>query len=138
MAQLLQRRAGLLVHGLVIQKTVGMPDRTADEDIIHHRQLRHNVLLLIHAGDARRARLNRILEYLFFARDEDFALLGNMYAGQNLDERGLSRAVLTDQTMDFTRTDLNGHALQRDNAGKTLGNVFQLHHISAHPFTSLF
>ena len=47
-----------------------------------------------------------------------------MNAGEDLDQRGFTRAVLTDQAMDLTRLNSKLHIFQRNYAWKSLRNIF--------------
>ena len=47
-----------------------------------------------------------------------------MYAGQHLDQRGLTRAVLTDQAKDLARLDVQVHVFQCDDAREQLHRIF--------------
>ena len=60
-----------------------------------------------------------------------------MYAGEHLDQCGLARAVLTDQTVDLPGPDTDGHILQSDDARETFGNTFQFDDVFAHETTSI-
>ena len=60
------------------------------------------------------------------------AFLRDMDAGEHLDQRGLTCAVFTDQTMNLAGLDLDMHILHSDNAGESLGDMFKFHYIFSH------
>ena len=132
MAQHGQRLVGLLVHFRIVQEPVGLFLVAAHEHVVHHRQHRHDVQLLIHAGDAGLAGLHRIGEGNLVSVDVDFTLFGNVHAGQHFDQRGFARAVLANQAVNLAGLDLNMHVVHGDDAGKALGDMLQLHHVFRH------
>ena len=60
MTQRGQRLVRLPVHAGIVQQPARLGDLAAHEHVVHHRQHRHDVQLLIHAGDAGFARLYRV------------------------------------------------------------------------------
>ena len=48
--------------------------------------------------------------------------VGGDRAGHDFDQGGFAGAVLSDERVDFPREEIERHALERPNAGKTLGN----------------
>ena len=133
--QSLEGLGGLPVHSGIVQKQTlfhGAPH----ENIIRNRQLLDNVQLLVHTGDSRLPGLNRVLENDLLAVNKDVSLLRSMDAGEHLDQGGFACAVFSDQTVDLTGSDANGHIFQCDDTRKTLGNIFQFDDILAHGITS--
>ena len=57
------------------------------------------------------------------AVDADFALIGTVDAAQDIDEGGLSGAVLAEQGMDLPAAQLEVHAVQRDDAAEALADA---------------
>ena len=111
------------MHSGIVQKAVFL-DGASHKNVIRHRQLLDDVQLLVDTGDTGFAGLDGIAEGLFLAIHENLALLRRMDAGEHLDEGGLAGAVLTDQAVDFSRPNANGHVFQCDDTRKSFGNVF--------------
>ena len=136
MAQGSQCLLGLLVHSGIVQKQA-LFHGASHENIVRNGKLLDNVQLLIHAGDACLTGLNRISEDDLLAVDKNVSLLRSVYAGQHLDQGGLTGAILADQTVDLTGSDANGHIFQCNDTRKTFGNIFQFNDIFAHVITSI-
>ena len=65
------------------------------------------------------------VKLLGLALQNDFALIGLIDTGQNLDQSGLTGTVLTDQAMDGTTLNADGNIVQCLNAGELFGDIFQ-------------
>ena len=135
MTQSFQSIFCLFIHSGVIQQET-LFHGSSHENIVHNRQLRNNVQLLIDTGNTGFPGLDRVAEDLLLAIHKNLALFGIMYTGQYLDQGRLTGTVLADQAMDFTRSDANRHAFQCNDTRKTLGNIFQFDDILAHGITS--
>lgn len=96
-----------------------------------------DIQLLVYAGDASFPGLNRVLENDLLAVNEDVSLLRSMDTGQYLDQSGFAGAVFSDQTVDLTGPDANGHIFQCDDTRKKLGNIPQFDDVFAHVITSI-
>ncbi len=129
---------GLFVHCIVIKQAARPLDPLVDKDIVGDAQQLLNVQLLVHTGDTGCRRFVRVFESLLLAVDINLALVGLMYAGQHLDQRGLARAVLTNQAQDFARLDREVHLVERENAGEAFHRVFQFNYIFTHSIIHLF
>ena len=114
---------GLLVHGGVVEQAA-LLDPLVDENVVGNAHQRLNIQLLVYAGDTSGRGLIRVLELLELSFDVDLAFIRLMYAGQHLDQRGLTRAVLTDQAKDLTRLDVQVHVVQCDDAREQLHRIF--------------
>ena len=136
-AQRSQCLLGLLIHSGIIQKAVFL-NGASHENVIRDRQLFDNVQLLVHAGDARLAGLDRVVEHDLLAVHIDFPLLRHMHAGEHLDQGGFAGAILTDQAVDLSRSDANRHIFQSDDTRKTFGNVLQFDNVLTHGMITSF
>ena len=135
MAQRGQGLLGFLVHSGVVQKAVFL-DGASHENVIRDRQLLDDVQLLVHAGNARLAGLDGVVEDDLLAVHVDLPLLRSVNAGEHLNQGGLAGAIFADQAVDLSRPDANRHIFQCDDTRKTFGNVLQLDNILAHGITS--
>ena len=68
-----------------------------DGDVFGNRQIRKKRWLLIDRGDTQLLRAERVQVLNHLILDPDRSLVGNMGAGDHLDERRLARAVFADQ-----------------------------------------
>ena len=71
-------------------------------------------------------RLLRICEDYRLAIDQDFALVRLVNAGEDLDERRLSRTIFADQRRHPAREQRDIDIVQRLDAGKRLGDATHL------------
>ena len=69
-------------------------------------------------ADAGMARLNGAAEAAGLALEDDLALVRLVDAGQNLDQRGLARAVFADEAVDGAALNVDGDVIQRLDAGE--------------------
>ena len=60
--------------------------------------------------------------------DEDVALVRLLHAGEQAHQRGFARAVLAEQHVDFAGMELEGHGIERDDAGEALRDPAQRRH----------
>ena len=134
-AQRSQCLLGLLIHSGIIQKAVFL-NGASHENVIRDRQLFDNVQLLVHAGDARLAGLDGVVENDLLAVHIDLPLLRSVNAGEHLDQGGFAGAIFADQAVDLSRPDANRHIFQCDDTRKTFGNVLQFDNVLAHGITS--
>ena len=54
------------------------------------------------------------------SRHEEITLVGGVHAAQDLNERGLARAIFSNQGVDLAAVQIKVHAVERRHAGKTL------------------
>ena len=92
----------------------------AEEDVLGHRAVGHQVDLLVDRADAGRLRLLRRGELDGLAVEQDLAGILPVIAGQDLDQGRLAGAVLADQRMNLARLDLERGRAQRRDAGEAL------------------
>ena len=52
------------------------------------------------------------------SRERDLACVGRIKTGNELDQRAFACAIRSEQSMDFTGSDVEIHSVQRHNAGK--------------------
>src|SRR5471032_1970829 len=96
---------------------------TSQHQIRAHRQRFDQTEVLIHHRDARIARLLRCVERDRAAFDLDHTLVMTVDTAEYLDQRGLARAVLAEQRVDFAGQHFEVDAAQRLHATKTLGDA---------------
>ena len=78
---------------------------TAEEQVLHHRELRDEVELLVDDGGAGRLGVAGRADRDGLAVDVDAAGVGGVGAAQDLHQRGLARAVLAHQRVDLPAGD---------------------------------
>ena len=137
LAQGLHDLGGLFVHTLVIQEEA-LLGPLVDKNVVRDAEELFDVQLLIHAGDARGGGFVGVLKNLSLPVDIDLALIRHVDAGEDLDQRGFARAVLTDQSVDLARLHGQLHVVQGYDAGKPFGYVFQLNYVFAHLIITSF
>src|SRR3954467_7423355 len=81
---------------------------------------------LVHHRDAVRRRLRRVLKRDFLASPEHIARVRLSDPGNNLPQRGLARAVLSHQKMNFALIDGKVTVAQRRDAAISLLYILQL------------
>ena len=74
---------------------------------------RDDVLLLVDERDAVVRRVTRVRELDGLPVDVQLPLVGLQHAGQDVQERALARAVLSDEADDFAVVDRQRHAVER-------------------------
>ena len=131
MPQRVQQYPRLLIHPRVVKQSVLFPDCMSHKDVVRYGQQLHNIQFLINAGNACLPGVNRGREPFLFAPYINFPLLRLVYAGQNLDEGGFSRAIFANQPVNFTGADRKGHIAQSHDTGELLGNSPQLNDVFA-------
>ena len=82
--------------------------------------------LLVNRGDSQITRADRIEVADRPAPDLDRSLVGQMGAGDHLDQRRFARAVFADQGVDFPGPEVERDTLQGLHAGKCLADSGQL------------
>ena len=98
----------------------------ANEHVLGDRHVRGEGELLVDRDDSSalgvvgRRKSDRLTEQL------DFARIGALRAGQNLEQRRLASAVLAQERMDLRRSDFEMNVLERTHAGKALADAGHL------------
>ena len=102
-------------HGLAVDGVHFRHRFAADEEVLRHREVRAEVDLLIHGGNAALLGLQRgvVAHGPFNALHADLARLKIVHAGQTLDQRGLASAVFAHQRMDLALAKGEIHMVQR-------------------------
>jgi hypothetical protein len=95
----------------------------AEEDVLRHREAVDEVKLLVHGRDTEPQGGDRRAERRRAAPPGDHALVRLVRAGENLDQRGLARAVLAEQAVHLPGADLQVHTVQRTHAGEGLDDA---------------
>ena len=99
----------------------------AQEEIARHAHQRHQRQILVDRGDAAcRACPAASRSAIGLAVDQNFALVGHVHAGQNLDQRRFAGAIVAKQAMDFAGPDVEGHVLERDDRAEILADRLEL------------
>ena len=97
----------------------------AEKHVLGHGQIGRDAELLMHHGDAGRARVARRAEAGLPAVEQETAGEFRMHAGDDLHQRALARAVLADETMDLAGGKREVDATQRLDAAEGLRDLLQ-------------
>ncbi len=95
----------------------------AEEDVLRHRQVLHQVQFLVDGGDAQphggggRLRPDRL------PPPGDLALVGLVGSGEHLDQGGLPGAVLPEEAVHLSGHDVEVDAVEGADAGEGLGDA---------------
>ena len=90
----------LLAHRLAVDAADAVGRLAAHEDVLGHRQIGEERRLLVDHGDAGGLGLRGAVEVDGFAVEQELPGVAAVEPRDDLDERGLARAVLADQRMD--------------------------------------
>ena len=112
------RDCRLAVHGS--ERRYG---RRAHADVLGDVQVGKKLRVLIDGGDARAPRLDRGREADDFAVQRDLARVGLKDAGDDLDQRGLSSAVLADERVNLAARHLETDVREGVRRAKGLGDA---------------
>ena len=89
---------------------------------VGHGQVGEKVELLVDCSDAERLGVLRGGEDPLLARDLDAAGIRTLGTGQDLEQRRLAGAVLTEQAVDLAGVEIERDVVQRLHAGVELGD----------------
>ena len=103
----------------------GAARQVAEEDVLRHAHLGHEVQFLIDDRDARRERGGGIAECLGAAPEGQPAGGRAVRAAQNLEQRGLAGAIFTHERMDRAGVHVEGDIRQRLDAGELHGGAVE-------------
>src|SRR5450759_1341155 len=134
--ELLEQLGGLAVERLVVQHEAAarLP---ADEDVLGHGQVAHEVQLLVDDRDPQVLRGPGREDLDLGAPHLDRPGVALVDPGQDLHQRGLPRAVLADQGVDLTGTELEAAVVERVNAREALADAGHLDQELSHRGFSL-
>jgi hypothetical protein len=96
------------------------------EDVVGDAQPAHQVELLVDRRDAEAHRGLRVAQRHLLAAPVDLALVRLVGAGQDLDQRGLARAVLAEQAVHLSGADVEVHTVERPDTGERLDDAVHL------------
>ena len=108
------------VHRSLVDQAEGTERLLVGEDVFRHRQVGHQAELLEHHADARLLALMGVVKRNLTAVEEDPARVGSVGAGQDVDQRGLARAVLAHQRQDLPVRHVQRHVGECLDAGEGL------------------
>ena len=125
-------RARIEVHSELVEQIGGLLAQLApaddlagvrfppDEDVLLHREVRHEIELLIDDGDAEVLRLAGAVEDDRLTVEDDLAAVRLIDPGEDLHQGALAGAVLADEPEDFAGMDFETDVLQRQHTGEAL------------------
>ncbi len=113
------------VHLHVVHQPVALR-QVFEQQVLRHRQVREQVQLLVHDADAGAVRIRRRARTVRPAVERDVSLVGDVDAGEQIDQRRLARAVLAEQHVRLAARDVERHVLQRHDPGEMLTDASQL------------
>jgi hypothetical protein len=103
-----------------------------EEDVVGDGEPADQVELLVDRGDAARHGRLRVAQAHRGAVPDDGALVGLVGPGEDLDQRRLARAVLTQQAVHLTGPDVEVDAVQGADARELLDDAVHLEQRSRH------
>ena len=98
----------------------------AEGDVLGDRQVGEQGGLLVDRGDAQRRASSGSARSRGRPAMVDGARVRRVGAGDDLDQRGLARAVFADQRVHLARAQVEGHAAQRTDGAERLGDAAEL------------
>ena len=99
---------------------------SAEQDVLQHRQRRHEAEFLFDHRDAGCLRLSGVRQRDRRPVDQDLSLIGGDDAGKRLDERALAGAVVSNQGVNFAPAQRERYAVERDDRPERLGDATHL------------
>ncbi len=116
-----------LIHFNVAQESGGQP---AQKNVLTHRQLQHDLPLLVDHADPGGNRLPRIVEVAGLAVDQIFAVVLLVIPIEDLEQGGLARAIFSHQGEHFAPIRGEADVVQSLHAGKVLRYVAEFNNVS--------
>ena len=101
----------------------------AEDDVIEHGEHVDQLEVLVHHADVKRRGVVGVVDLDLLAVLFDDTLFRLIQAEENAHQRGLARAVLSQQSVDFALFQLQGDVIVCLDSGEYLGNVEHLDHI---------
>jgi hypothetical protein len=103
-----------------VDEAAGAAWLAPEEDVLCDSEMRDEVELLVDGGDARVQGVSRRARVIGLAEAAHRTGVGTVGAGENLHQRGLARAVLTDERVDFPGAKSEVDVRQSLDAGEVL------------------
>jgi hypothetical protein len=97
----------------------------AEQQVLGHRQVGHVLQLLVDHRDAGADRGRRAREAYRLAVHQHAARIGLVLAAENLQQRGLARAVLAHEAMDLPAVHVERDAVECPHAGEDLADIVE-------------
>ena len=94
----------------------------AEDDVLGHCEWGYEPEVLVDHRDPGVDRVPRRVEHDRASGEDDLALVGPVEAGEDVRERRLAGAVLTEQCVHLTRRCVEVDVIVRDDAGEPLGD----------------
>ena len=101
----------------------------AEDDVVEHREHVDQLEVLVHHADVKRRGVVGVVDLDLLAVLLDDALFRLIQAEKDAHQRGLARAVLSEQSVDLALFQLQGDVIVRLDPREYLGNVEHLDHI---------
>ena len=102
------------------------------EDVLCHRQMRHEIQLLMDDRNAGRLRLGCRRKPHRFTPVRDDAIVCGVLAADDLHQGGFAGTVLAADGMDFAHAQIQIHTIQRNDAGKAFADALQAKNLLQH------
>ena len=135
-AQIVQNLLCLRLHGLPIHGEA-LHLFPAQEHIFRHAQVGAHIQLLMDNRNTQLLRLFGTQVIVGFAEDLHCAAVSGVDAAENFHQRGFARAVLSQQSHDFTGTQFKVNIVQRFHTGEALANTLHGNNGFVHLLTHL-
>lgn len=137
-AELVQQPLGLFIHPAPVHLEAVLHQLSAHEDVLRHRELLREVQLLVDGADVQMLCILGRVDLHFLSFKQDLALIFGIRAGENLHQRGLSRAVLPQQRVHLALAHGEVDVVQRQHAGEALHDAAHLKEFRHGMFTPTF
>jgi hypothetical protein len=124
-ANCLHSRGAFTLHRSLIDEAEASRLATKKK-ILSHAEVRSERELLMNNANAQPGRVRGRSDARRGALHQNVTRVRYMDAAERFDERGFARAVLAEQRMDFTRTQVEAHAAQRPHAAEGFLDFTQL------------
>ena len=121
--------ADALARGVQIEDAAGLGGLVAQHDVLGDGEDRDEHEVLVHHADAGAHRVAGTLEVLHDIVEQDHAVVGAVEPVEDVHQRRLAGAVLTEETVDLSRLDDEVDVVVRDEGAEPLGDPaeFELH-----------
>ena len=126
-SDLSQQRFGLAAEPAAVEKQ-SLPRQVVQTQVFGDRQVGTEHQLLVHDGDAGTCRVARRMKGRRVPADQNAPAVGAIHPRENLPQRALAGAVLSQQRVAFSRLHFETDVRQSRDAREHLGNVFEFNH----------